>query len=195
MRRREFLSSLAGLAGAAATAGCVGDAVDPGGPVTDVRFAEVTPQRNRPVGPGPTGQDRSAPVVAFDEAAPAVHVTGYLAYGGGCDAPYLRAVEWREDGRLFVAVGHRRKWYLRLGVPVPVGCTGALGAIHYRVTVSVASDADLPATVEVVEDEVATDDTRRVVDRDEQAALCSRDPDSFESESRRAEAHWTCPPE
>jgi hypothetical protein len=195
MRRRELLAGAAGVAGAAATAGCtLPTGLDrPGSPIRDVRFAEVTPRKNRPIDTDPEGRDRYPPIVEWAGGESAVYVEGFVFYGGGCDAPVLRTVELRPDGRLFVRVGGRRKWYLRLPVPIPVGCTAALGGIHYRVAVRFADGADLPGTVEVVEENEGAPDARRVVDRAEQRALCSRD--EFESEARRATAHWTCPTE
>lgn len=114
-----------------------------------------------------------------------------MFYGGGCDAPVLWTVKLRADKRLFVSVGHRKKWYLRLPIPLPVGCTVSLGGIHYRVTVTFDNGVDFPGTVEVVEDNEAAPDVHRVVNWVEQDALCSRE--SFESEAQRAEAHWPCP--
>jgi hypothetical protein len=105
----------------------------------------------------------------------------------------LRTVELRENDRLFVSVGHRKKWYLRLPIPFPIGCTASLGGIHYRVTIQFSDRTDLPETVEVEEENEAAPDARRVVARAQQDALCSRE--SFESEEQRATAHWTCPTE
>jgi hypothetical protein len=131
--------------------------------------------------------------VAWDDAASTIRITGFVFYGGGCDAPVLRTVELQADNRLFVSVGNREKWYLRLPIPLPIACTASLGGIHYRVTVRFADSAALPETVEVDEDNEAAPDAHRVVTRAEQDALCSRE--SFESEEQRATAHWTCPTE
>lgn len=193
LRRRTFLAGLLGAI--STTAGCTlpTEVTRLDDPLADVQFEEITPRKNRPVGPDREGKKRYPPIVSWDDAASAVRVTGFVFYGGGCDAPVLWEAGLRDDGRLFVSVGHRPKWYVRLPVPVPVGCTGSLGGIHYRVTVRFDDSTSLPTTVEVREDNEAAPDVRRVVDRAEQEALCSAD--SFEREARRAEAHWTCPDE
>ena len=191
MRRRAFLAGLTGTL--AAKSGCVLPAriehLDD--PIANVRFEEVTPRKNRPVDTDGEGRDRYPPIVAWDDAESMVQVSGFVFYGGGCDAPVLWTVELRSDERLFVSVGHREKWYLRLPIPLPIGCTASLGGIHYRVTVTFDDGVDLPETVEVVENNEAASDVHRVVNRAEQEALCSQE--SFDSEAQRAEAHWTCP--
>ncbi|SEP27286.1 hypothetical protein SAMN04487948_13028 [Halogranum amylolyticum] len=193
MQRRTFLTGLTGVV--ATTAGCAG--LDALGrrtdPIAEVRFEEITPRKDRPVGTDDEERDRYPPIVAWDDAASTIRITGFVFYGGGCDAPVLRTVELQADNRLFVSVGHREKWYLRLPIPLPIACTASLGGIHYRVTVRFADSAALPETVEVDEDNEAAPDAHRVVTRAEQDALCSRE--SFESEEQRATAHWTCPTE
>ncbi|WP_458210452.1 hypothetical protein [Haladaptatus sp. NG-SE-30] len=171
--RRRFLA-LVGTAGGAVTAGCFGSLASGSG-IVGKRFETVDPRRSR----------KSRPIiVAFDDNAQEVQVTGFMWYGGGCDKASLKTATYEpEADRLRVVLDPTRK-LLSFG-----GCTAAMGGTHYRVTVAFASS--LPRTVEVVEHNAGQQTPeQRTVDREAQEELCTGVPETNEE---RATAHWTCP--
>jgi hypothetical protein len=175
MNRRSFLTGLAG--GATLSAGCLSRGVDRPHLLSS-RLDRVEPRRDR----------KSRPVVvAWDDAAGVVAVSGFVWYGSSsCDRPSVADATYDPDRdalRVVVEPGKKRQF-----LPV-FGCTGDMAGADYRITARFAGG--LPAAVTVVERNAADRTERRTVGRAAQERLCtsSHAPGS----EAAARAHWTCP--
>ncbi|MFC6964066.1 hypothetical protein [Halocatena marina] len=170
MNRRSFVGLLAGSL--TAMAGCLGRSG-----VTGSNVEHIEPRRNR---------EQRPTIVAFDEAASAVHITGHMVYGSSsCDKVGISSTTYdAEANSLRIVMESQSK------NPIPFlssVCTANVAGTWYRATVQFADE--LPQKVTVVEQRGSNE--KRVVNRHEQQQLCTTNhpPDSPDAK----EAHWTCP--
>lgn len=176
MRRRRLLAGIGALAaaGSVATAGCL----DQSG-ITGAHVEHVEPRRIR---------GTRSTVVAFDDEAGEVRITGFMFYGSSsCNRIGLTGTAYDADAsHLRVVVDSVDQGGLKLP---SMGCTADMAATWYRATVAFA-DA-LPESVTVVEAQGGAESTTHTVDRSDQRARCTSDHPEGSNASRTA--HWTCP--